>query len=128
MTPEKVMETVNKVLAEDETPPPKIKSFEEPKNVVSPYFEREMPVAKSLFTIGVKDANIPDDPMERFKRAETINILLNVMFSEASDFYLEMLDNGLISPGFDAGYSISPTTAFVMITGDSSEPESYSPR
>jgi hypothetical protein len=82
-----------------------------------------MQVGKPLFTIGVKDINIPVDPMERFKRAETINILLNVMFSEASDFYLEMLDKGLISPGFDAGYSISPTTAFTMITGDSDEPE-----
>lgn len=122
-TPEKVMEIVDKALSECESETPKIQTFEEPKNVLRPYFEREMQVGKPLFTIGVKDINIPVDPMERFKRAETINILLNVMFSEASDFYLEMLDKGLISPGFDAGYSISPTTAFTMITGDSDEPE-----
>ena len=97
--------------------------FTEPENVVYPYIEREMPVGKPIFSIGVKDICIPSEPYERYKRSETVNILLNMMFSEAGDFYLDMLENDLLSPGFDTGYSANPNTAYIMMSGESNAPE-----
>ena len=122
LLPETVMDIVDRTLKTKNSVIPNIKRFDEPSAVVSSIVEREMPVGKPLFTVGVKDVCIPTDAKERFKRAETINILINMMFSEAGDFYLEMLDRGLLSPGFDVGYSSNSTTAYVMMTGESDDP------
>ena len=97
--------------------------FDEPKHVKKPFVEKKMPVGKPLFCIGIKDVNIPSDPKERYKRTEGMNILLHMMFSEAGDFYLEILESGLLSPGFDSGYSSSSTTAYIMMSGESDDPK-----
>ena len=52
-----------------------------------------------------------------------MNMLLHMMLSEAGEFYLEMLEKGILSPGFDSGYSASPGTAYVMISGESDDPD-----
>lgn len=100
----------------------RLAEFCEPKQVKIPYVEREMPVGKPLFCIGIKDTEIPDSPIERYKRAEGMNILLHMMLSEAGEFYLDMLEQGIVSPGFDSGYSSSRRTAYVMISGESDDP------
>ena len=120
---ERVLEVVDRVLEARESVLPSVIGFTEPKEVVSPLIEREMPVGKPIFTIGIKDTNIPSDSRERYKRAQSANILLNSMFSEAGAFYSEMLDSGLISPGFDAGYSASATTGYIMMSGESDQPQ-----
>ena len=124
LTPEKVLEIVDSTLKISNKKPPKIAKVNEPEGVVLPYVEREMPVGKPIFSIGIKDVDIPSDPIQRFKKTETINILLNVLFSEAGDFYLEMLEKGLLSPGFDVGYSANSKTAYVMMSGESDDPQS----
>ena len=96
--------------------------FEEPREVRQAVVEREMPVGKPLFCIGVKDCEIPETGAERYKRTEGMNLLLHMMLSEAGAFYLEMLEAGILSPGFDSGYSASPSTAYVMISGESDDP------
>ena len=123
LSPEKVIEIVDKVVVNRVVSCPKIIGFDEPKNIVSQYVKTEMPVGKPIFSIGVKDSDIPTDARERYKRAETINILLNMMFSEAGDFYLGMLEKNLLSPGFDVGYSSNSKTAYVMMSGESDAPE-----
>jgi len=120
---ETVLEVVDKVLRSSENAMPETAEIKEPKEVVTPFIKREMPVGKPIFTIGVKDTNIPSDPWERYKRAQAANILLNSMFSEAGEFYSEMLDGGLISPGFEVGYSASATTGYIMMSGESDQPE-----
>ena len=100
----------------------KLLSFDEPREVKNPIVEKFMPVGKPLFCIGIKDCDIPNDPSERFRKTEGMNILLHMMLSEAGDFYLEMLEKGIVAPGFDSGYSSSPRTAYVMISGESDDP------
>ena len=123
LSPEKVIEIVDKIVVNRGVSRPQIIGFDEPKNIVSQYVKTEMPVGKPIFSIGVKDSDIPTDARERYKRAETINILLNMMFSEAGDFYLGMLEKNLLSPGFDVGYSSNSKTAYVMMSGESDAPE-----
>ena len=123
LSPEKVLSVVDRLLGENIYDPPVFEKFNEPESVVSFYIEKEMPVGKPIFSIGVKDIRIPNDPYERYKRSEVINILLNVMFSEAGDFYLDMLEKDLLSPGFDTGYSANANTAYIMMSGESNDPE-----
>lgn len=97
--------------------------FDEPRAVGQAFVERKMTVGKPIFCIGVKDCDIPASPFSRYRKAEAMNILLNMMFSEAGDFYLEMLESGLLSPGFDCGFSSNAKTAYVMMSGESDDPE-----
>jgi len=123
LPPDTVMDVVDRALNARVSQAAKPLSFSEPSCVASPYVKREMPVGKPIFSIGIKDSDIPLDARERFKRAQSVNILLNVLFSEAGEFYSRMLDSGLISPGFDVGYSASASTGYIMMSGESDEPE-----
>lgn len=124
VTPEQVKKIADKCLTKSGgTDIPQTMGFCESPSVVSPYVEKKMPVGKPLFCIGIKDTDIPTDPKERYRKNEAMNILLNMMFSEAGEFYLSMIESGLVSPGFDCGYSSSPTTAYVMMSGESDDPE-----
>ena len=102
---------------------PESATFDEPAEVKQQYVERKMQVGKPIFSVGIKDTDIPCDPAERYKKTEGMNLLLNVMFSESSEFYLEMLESGLVSPGLDSGYSSGAKSAYTMISGESDAPE-----
>ena len=123
ITPDEVMTVVDEMIGVSACAPAIPNGFAEPCCVVSAYVEKEMVVGKPIFSIGVKDVCIPRDPYERYRRSEIINILLNMMFSEAGDFYLEMLERELLSPGFDTGYSANSSTAYIMMSGESNDPE-----
>lgn len=124
VTPEEILEIADRCIVYDKVAQiPRQPAFNEPKTVKKAFVEKEMTVGKPLFCIGIKDCNIPSEPILRYRKTEAMNILLNMMFSEAGDFYLEMLESGLVSPGFDSGYSASPRTAYVMMSGESDEPE-----
>ena len=100
----------------------RIKSFDEPRAVKKSFTERKMAVGKPLFCLGIKDCDIPVSPRDRYRRIEGMNILLNMLFSEAGDFYLEMLESGLLSPGFDSGYSSSAKSAALFTSASGSLP------
>lgn len=123
ITPEETIEIVDREIGEGRVGySARFDGFEEPRAVREHYVEKRMPVGKPLFCIGIKDCDIPEDPVERYKKTEGMNILLHMMLSEAGEFYLEMLEKGIVSPGFDSGYSASPKTAYVMISGESEDP------
>ncbi len=123
VTPEQVISAVNKSLKLKPAIKPEIPSFREPRKVKYAYTEVKMPVSKPLFSIGIKDSEVIKDPIERLRKSEAVSILLHMLFSQSGEFYLEILDRGLISPGFDFGYSSNATTAYTMISGESDDPE-----
>ena len=124
IAPEKVLSAVDKLLGQCQSDIAISEGFEEPENVACAFVEKKMPVGKPIFSIGVKDTHIPTDPYERYRRSETINILVNMMFSETGEFYNEMLEKELLAPGFDTGYSANSNTAYIMMSGESNDPES----
>ena len=124
VTPEGVLSIVDREIGKEKRGfGSKFVGFNEPKNVKKPYAEKLMPVGKPLFCIGIKDCEIPESSFERYRKTAGMNMLLHVMLSEAGEFYLEMLESGMLSPGFDSGYSASAASAYVMISGESDDPE-----
>ena len=99
-----------------------LQSICEPQAVRLEYIERKMQVAKPIVSIGIKDANISPDPRERLRRVAGANILCKILFAESSDFYLKLLDEGIITPSFDAGYSSSANAAYIMIFDETADP------
>lgn len=96
-------------------------SIEEPSSVRCDYIEKKMQVAKPIVSIGIKDTDIPKDPRERLKKVAGVNILCKMLFAESCDFYLEMLEKGIITPSFDCGYSSSANAAYIMIFDETSD-------
>ena len=124
ITPDEVSVIVDKIVGKErKNKNVNVALFDEPRAVRKAYTERKMAVGKPLFCIGIKDCDIPASSRERYRRLEGMNILLNMLFSEAGDFYLEMLNEGLLAPGFDSGYSSSAKSAYVMMSGESDAPD-----
>ncbi len=80
-------------------------------------------VAKPLFSIGVKDVNIPKDPHARLLRDATMAILNEIVFGESGELYHALFDEGLISPEFSANYALARDFAFNQIAGEAENPD-----
>ena len=82
-----------------------------------------MQVSKPLFSIGIKDPVLLTDPDARLRRDLCINLLCEILFSRAGEFYSELFEQGIITPGFAYGYSSTETFAFTCLSGESDEPQ-----
>lgn len=90
------------------------------------YMERtecSMQVAKPLFAIGVKDVDIPEDGRGRMEKSAAAEIVNDVLFGKAGDFFNSLYEEGLISGSFEAGYAISRSYAFNEVFGESDDPD-----
>ena len=76
---------------------------EEPSSVKEHYAEEAMPISKPIFSIGIKDAFVPKDQKERFRRDMALALLDDVIFSRAGEFYHTLFEEGLITPNFGSG-------------------------
>ncbi len=120
---EEVNEVCDKVLKE-EAPAKIIRDYPDEKaEVFKAKTDCSMQVAKPLFAIGIKDVDIPEDGKMRMKKSAVSDILNDVLFGKAGDFYNRLYEEGLISNQFDAGYNIGKSYAFNSLFGESSEPE-----
>lgn len=80
-------------------------------------------VAKPIFSIGVKDVNVPADPTERARRDAGMAILSEMLFSESGELYEQLFDSGLISPEFSADFALTRDFGFLQISGEANDPD-----
>ena len=97
----------------------------EPKTVQREFVSQRMQVSKPIFCIGVKDTDIPKDPLERSRKDAVMAILSEVLFSAAGEFYNSMFEQNIISPGLMAGYTITESYAHFTLEGEADEPEKF---
>ena len=97
----------------------------EPREVVSTYTEQQMKISKPMFCVGIKDTDIPDDPMLRAKKDAVMSILNETLFSAAGSFYNDMFEKNIISPALVSGYTITDTFAHFTIEGEADDPSLF---
>ena len=95
----------------------------EPAAINKPRVTERGQVAKPIFSIGVKDVNIPADPTERAKRDAGMAILSEMLFSESGELYDRLFGSGLISPEFSADFALTRDFGFLQISGESDDPD-----
>lgn len=100
----------------------KIPAVNEPADICHPLVEAVGQVAKPVFAIGIKDADIPADPVARAKRDAGMAILSEMLFSESGELYNRLFDSGLISPEFSADFAITADFGFLQISGEADDP------
>lgn len=91
--------------------------------VFTPYVEQKMQVSKPIFNIGIKDINIPEDPIARQKKDAVMAILDEMIFSRAGQLYCSLLERDLISPNLSYGYTIAKSFAYNSIAGEADYPK-----
>lgn len=123
VTPEEVLSVADEVLPEMINVPFEVLRDEEPTDPVSRRYVCEMQVSKPLFSIGVKDTDISDDPGERMKKQCIMDILNDVLFSRASAFRSDLYESGLISPALSYGFTHCLEVSHNVISGESRDPE-----
>ena len=124
VTPDEVFEIADKHLPRraDQIPPPRRKTLEKPA-AHRPRIVASGQVAKPIFSIGIKDTAIPEEPNERLKRDAGMAILSEMLFSESGELYNTLFDEGLISPEFSADYALTRDFAFLQLAGEANDPD-----
>ena len=96
---------------------------DEPRAAFMRRVEKKMKLSKPIFNIGIKDTDIPEDPIERQRKDAAMSILNEMLFSRAGKLYSELFEEGLISPEMSYCYTINKSFAFNSIAGEADDPE-----
>jgi len=100
------------------------RDLHEPYEVGETYIEEKMSVAMPLFCFGFKE-DVSKDPIGRTTLKEKIltSILLDCIFGETTEFYNDLLNEGVISPSFNSEYFEGPGFRMTLFSGDSKDPQ-----
>ena len=124
VTPEAVLALADAHLpATPSTPAPFPLATDEPATVHRTRITAKGQVAKPIFSIGVKDVNIPMNPTMRAKRDAGMAILSEMLFSESGELYTSLVEKRLISPDFSADFALTKSFGFLQISGEAEDPE-----
>ena len=126
IAPERILSIADEILPGECTPLNIVRSNEnlsEPREANKQRVSTKMNVSKPIFHIGIKDTNIPSTPEEILKKNVRMMILNDILFSESSYFYNDLLDRELIYPGMRCGYTICDSFAYNSISGKADDPE-----
>ena len=94
---------------------------EEPKEINQKEMKIKMEVNNPLFSIGFKDEVC--ETKEIVKKHIAIEILLKMIIGESSELYIDLYSKGLLLNEPELDYEFSRNYAFVLITGQTREPE-----
>jgi len=92
----------------------------EEEEINKPYMEADMEISKPAFLIGFRGKNEEED---KVKKHIAMEIILDMIAGKSSKLYQKLYEEGLLlsPPSFD--YEFDKNYEFVMITGQSSDPE-----
>ena len=120
---DKVLCAVEKELRDVEKKEIEEKPYDEPSEVVAPYISQQMPVALPLFALGFKQDCVGYRSVK--ERVET-EMLLEIIMGSQTDFYNELMNEGLINKEFSASYFEGRNFASVLFSGESKDPAALS--
>ena len=103
-----------------------IKRFfpDEPDHVAMAFREVKMQVSTPKVFVGIKGVVCDKmSPKELLKIDLALDVLLEMLFGSSSDYYEQILDEGLANDTFGFEASHEPDASFCMIGGDSKMPD-----
>ncbi len=110
ITPDEVMAAVERVWGGETTTPitrgPSRRTPRDPAEVYKSGVSCRMETAKPLFSIGIKLPDTPADPRELVRLDRLMTVLGEMLFSRSGDFYSQLFESGLVSPGMAYGSSL----------------------
>lgn len=124
VTPEQVMRVADGILPQEKQAfSIERKAVHEPPEAYKSLREARMQVSKPIFSIGIKDSDIPADSAARARRDAAMSILEEILFSRSGSFYSNLFEEGLLTASYSYGYSITDCVAFHTLSGESDRPQ-----
>lgn len=120
---ERVLEAVENGLKAVDKKEVEQKPYDEPTEVVAPYISQQMPVSLPLFALGFKQ---DCEGYRSVKERLETEVLLELIIGSQTDFYNELINEGLINKGFSASYFEGRNFACILFNGESRLPEEVS--
>ncbi len=125
VSPDEIAEICDKVLVKGKDV--EIESItstgNEPREVNESRFTKKMQLAKPIFSIGVKDVDISEDPYERLKKRVLLETMTECLFSSSSSFSTSLYEEGLTRNPISAYSEHTRAFSFVELSGESDNPE-----
>ncbi|MBQ4094296.1 MAG: insulinase family protein, partial [Oscillospiraceae bacterium] len=75
---------------------------DEQQEIVAPFSTRSMEVAQRMFAMGYKEQPLAE--ADRIRRETMMDMLLDLVAGESTEFYRELYEEGLINDSFSGGY------------------------
>lgn len=117
---DKVLEVADKCLKREEKVEIIRKMPDEPEEIVKSYVEQDMGVKIKKFSIGFKEK--PFDVSD-IKRTALMLVALELIAGKTTEFYSDLLEEGLINPTFSAEPFIGRSFASYIFSGESDDPQ-----
>ncbi len=95
----------------------------EPDDVLLKSIEERMLTSKPLFHIGIKDNELNLTGRDAVKKDIITNIILDMLFTNSSEFYNELYSDGLVDSSFGAYFTGKKTYGHSLIAGQSDNPQ-----
>ena len=123
VTPDSVLDIVDKVLPKEETPlSPEVIYPENDKKIAAEYTEFKMEVSKPLFMLGLRDFDIPADPAKLARKSVMMELISEMLFAKSAPLFTELYEDKLITSELDGSYDVGRGYAHFVITGESDDP------
>jgi predicted Zn-dependent peptidase len=121
--PEHICEVAREILPR-EAGPIAVKDYgeKEPSQVVRSLVEERMEVSAPIFHLGYK-GDAPVNGEDRLRQELVGELALEVLLGSSSPLYAKLYREGLINQEFSYGYESDPGCAFLMVGGESKDPE-----
>ncbi len=97
---------------------------DEPEAVLRQRISREMVVSEPLFNLGFKDpalTRLEGDALLR--RESAMEIMLDIIFGPSEPLFNELYEDMLIDDRFDAGYTAEASYGYVLMGGETRDPD-----
>lgn len=96
---------------------------EEPETIARPVHEIDLPVNQPKCMFGFKEASFGAKGREMLKQELETRLFLDMLLGSSSDFYQQLLEEGLIDDSFGTDYNLEHTYGFSVMGGNASRPE-----
>ncbi len=123
ISPDEVLDVCDRLLFPAKDISPKRIFPDEPEHVYQKEISQKLKVSMPLFAVGVKDTNQPETGKALAKKQAEYEIILELLFGKATDFYTELYENGLINSAFSTGFEAHTNFGFCEISGYSNDPD-----
>ncbi len=121
-TVEEVLAVVDEQIEEKPLAPVVRGDFGEQYEVDEPYIEEKLSVSIPQFMIGFKLRPWDHNGAAFHKKCIAVNIILDCIFGETTDFFNKLVDEGYINNDFSGEFFGGPGYEMVMLGGDSKDP------
>ena len=95
---------------------------QEPAEAAEEFVCRRMSVARPLFQIFTKDADVPCTGEALVRKTLELEVLTEIMFGRSSEFYTRLYEEGLIDGSFDVSQLCYESCSAVGIGGSTDDP------